>query len=178
MAFDGSHELHYVGGVLQETDKCAGKPLSYKIDAPLRIGARGEVSFCKGSDGKANSKDFTHCSQFQGDVDEVMLFSRALTAAEVEGLQKTSYRTGGGMANVYASGTPDVRLLPKGAVGFWPLDGDGQDLAGGNHAQVVKKAGAFGDEILLDTIDYARGGSRAFWGDLRYDLALRSLHTG
>ena len=50
--------------------------------------------------------------------------------------------------------------------------------SGGNNSQVLKKAGSFGDEILLDTIDYSRGGRRCFWGGLRYDLALRSSYTG
>ena len=88
MAYDGTSELHYVHGVHQETDPCGdpGGSLTPTPD-PLRLGARGQVSFCQ---------EATHCSQFQGDVDEVMLFSRALSEAEISGLQKTNYRTGGG----------------------------------------------------------------------------------
>eukprot|EP01045_Picozoa_sp_COSAG04_P002248 COSAG04_NODE_80_length_28110_cov_13.522847_22_plen_209_part_00 len=57
MAYDGTSELHYVHGVHQETDPCGdpGGSLTPTPD-PLRLGARGQVSFCQ---------EATHCSQFQ-----------------------------------------------------------------------------------------------------------------
>ena len=36
------------------------------------------------------------------------------------------------MINVYAAGDPDPSRLPDGCVGFWPLDGSGTDIVGGN----------------------------------------------
>ena len=59
---------------------------------------------------------------------------RALSPAEVDALYKVEYRSGGGMTNVYSAGAPDPNALPAGCVGFWPLDGSGADLMGGNHA--------------------------------------------
>lgn len=110
MGFDGANELHYVHGVHQETDPCPGA-LTPSPD-PLRLGARSNsVSFADAS--------FAHASQFQGDVDEVMLFSRSLSEMEISNLQAANYRTGGGMTNVYAAGEPDASLLPAGCAGFW-----------------------------------------------------------
>lgn len=111
-------ESHYVAGQLGETDPCAGSITPN--EAPLILGAR---SF----DGHLTT------SNFLGDIDEVMLFSRVLSAATIDTLYQTHYRTGGGMTNVYAAGSPNPAALPAGAVGFWPLDGDGTDLVGGNY---------------------------------------------
>ena len=96
MAFDGYHEIHYVAGVRQEIDPCGKGEALTKTNKPLRIGARGKVSFCS----KGKLADNNGCSQFQGDVDEVMLFDRGLPSSQVEGLAQHTYRAGGGMANV------------------------------------------------------------------------------
>ena len=118
MAYDGTSELHYVHGVHQETDPCGDPGGSMTASQyPLRIGAReaAETSFCESGEG---------CSAFQGDIDELMLFNRALSELEISGLQSANYRTGGGMINVYAAGDADPSRLPDGCVGFWPLDGN------------------------------------------------------
>ena len=126
MAYDGTSELHYVHGVHQETDPCGDPGGSMTASQyPLRIGAREaeETSYCDSGEG---------CSAFQGDIDEIMLFDRALSELEISGLQSANYRTGGGMINVYAAGDADPSRLPDGCVGFWPLDGNPTDLVGGN----------------------------------------------
>ena len=150
MGFDGANELHYVHGVHQETDPCPGA-LTPSAD-PLRLGARSNgVSFADAS--------FAHASQFQGDVDEVMLFSRSLSEAEISSIQTASYRDGGGMTNVYAAGEPDPALLPSGCVGFWPLDGTGTDIAAGNNAQPDNEEwvkGLFGLAFRFDGDDALR----------------------
>lgn len=88
-----------------------------------------------------------------------MLFSRSLSDAEISGLQSATYRSGGGMTNVYAAGEPDVTLLPAGCAGFWPLDGSGVDLATGNNAQADNEAwvkGLFGLAFRFDGDDSLR----------------------
>ena len=152
MAYDNTNELHYIHGVLQENDPCGeGGPLTASAE-PLRLGARSNsVSFA--------DPNFAHASQFLGDVDEVMLFSRAISAAEITALHTHTYRSGGGMTNVYAAGEPDPALLPDGCVGFWPLDGGGQDLAAGNNAQPDSEEwvkGLFGLAFRFDGDDSLR----------------------
>ena len=152
MAYDNTNELHYIHGVLQETDPCGeGGALTASAE-PLRLGARSNsVSFA--------DPNFAHASQFLGDVDEVMLFNRAISAAEVTALHTHTYRSGGGMTNVYAAGEPDPALLPDGCVGFWPLDGGGQDLAAGNNAQPDSEEwvkGLFGLAFRFDGDDSLR----------------------
>ena len=43
VAFDGSDEIHYVNGIMMESDACEG-PVTVN-DNPLRIGARAGVRF-------------------------------------------------------------------------------------------------------------------------------------
>ena len=154
MAYDGVSEIHYVHGINQETDPCGTGGDITNTAQPLRIGARSGIeSFCGGA---ANCD---HSSQFQGDVDEVMLFNRAITAQEITNLKNVNYRTGGGMTNVYAAGEPNPAQLPGGCVGFWPLDGDGSDIAAGNNAQPNNEEwvkGLFGLAFRFDGDDALR----------------------
>ena len=58
-----------------------------------------------------------------------------------------------------AAGEPDPALLPAGCVGFWPLDGGGQDLAAGNNAQPDSEEwvkGLFGLAFRFDGDDSLR----------------------
>ena len=147
MAYDGTSEIHFIHGVRQETDPCGDGGALTPSPNPLRIGAR------EGGDTVA------HSSQFEGDIDEVMLFSRALSEIDIGNLQAVNYREGGGMANVYAAGDPDVSQLPSGCVGFWPLDGSGTDLAVGNNAQADNEEwvkGLFGLAFRFDGDDSLR----------------------
>ena len=147
MAYDGTSEIHFIHGVRQETDPCGDGGALTPSPNPLRIGAR------EGGDTVA------HSSQFEGDIDEVMLFSRALSEIDIGNLQAVNYREGGGMANVYAAGDPDVSQLPSGCVGFWPLDGSGADLAVGNNAQADNEEwvkGLFGLAFRFDGDDSLR----------------------
>jgi hypothetical protein len=154
MTYDGASETHFVHGINQETDPCGDGGAITNTAQPLRVGARAGVeSFCGGAE------NCDHSSQFQGDIDEVMLFGRALQAQEIANLKNVNYRTGGGMTNVYAAGEPDMAQMPGGCVGFWPLDGDGQDLAAGNTAQPNNEEwvkGLFGLAFRFDGDDSLR----------------------
>jgi hypothetical protein len=98
VSYDGRQEYHYVAGQLGDVDPCGeGGSLAITADG-FKIGARGASAV----------------SQFQGDVDEAMLFSRALSPAEVDALYRVEYRSGGGMTNVYSAGAPDPNALPAG----------------------------------------------------------------
>ena len=119
VAFDGSDEIHFVNGVMMESDPCAG---AIRVtENPFRVGARG------GGTGPGTR-------QFQGDIDEAMLFDAALSTREISGIYRASYRSGS--VPLPVDGSVDMHALQahtnagggKMLVGLWPLDGDGQDL--------------------------------------------------
>ena len=127
VAFDGSDEIHYVNGIMMESDPCVG-PVTVN-DNPLRIGARANIVSAGGGD---------YWSQFLGDIDEAMVFDSALTTREISGIYRATYRSGAVPLPVDSS-EPSMDALRQGTgatangggkmlVGFWPLEGDGQDL--------------------------------------------------
>ena len=87
---DQTFEKHFVNGDFVEQDSCPGA-LTVN-DEQFKIGARG---------GNAG-----HSSQFRGSVDEAMLWSRCLSAAEVHTVFAGFAGDGGGYAGGGSCGGP------------------------------------------------------------------------
>ena len=85
---------------------------------------------------------------FKGDIDDLALWSRALSASEV--------------ADVHANGIPKagapVETVP-GLIAYWPFDGDLKDGVGDSHGEAMGSediaygSGKFGEGIDLDGVD-------------------------
>ena len=148
VSFDGVDEVHWVNGIEMERDSCPGAiSPSYE---PLRIGARGDCSSCNQCGAASNAPACLEAnsappvaswSQFVGDIDETMLFSAALTSAEMSSIHQASYRTGADPLPTDGEANVDMLKRNTGAtqsgktlVGFWLLDGDvgAENLAGIN----------------------------------------------
>ena len=127
MSFNGNTEDHYVSGMHIERDTC-------KYTGGLRVGKSGlkmgARTACWGS-ADCKQKVSSH-SQFIGDIDEGMLYSTALNQAEIYSIYKRAYDSSsgsGGVTFIRAPSKVDLKKLPSGLVGFWPLDGDGKDIS-------------------------------------------------
>ena len=127
VSFDGTDELHWINGIQMESDACPGAIAV--TNAPLSIGSRPA-----GNSQDAAGTGDPPWSQFQGDIDEVMLFSAALSTREVSDLFLLTYRAA---TPLPVHGVADLDALKtatgangrgKTLIGFWPLDGDGDDL--------------------------------------------------
>ena len=142
VSFDGTDEIHWINGIEMERDSCPGTIApSYEL---LRIGARADCSSCSHCGGASGAPDCLadsfvsqagSWSQFVGDIDEAMLFSEALTARQMSDIHQGAYRTGSDPLPTHGVADVDALKRSTGAgpsgkvlVGFWPLDGDGQDL--------------------------------------------------
>ncbi|HVM47833.1 MAG TPA: LamG-like jellyroll fold domain-containing protein [Candidatus Acidoferrum sp.] len=79
--------------------------------------------------GIGNVNDGFNNFPFTGDIDEVALYNRALTAAEVQGI----YDAGSAGKCAAAPCAP----APAGLIGWWKGDGNGADSAGTNNAYAV-----------------------------------------
>eukprot|EP01052_Picozoa_sp_SAG31_P004688 SAG31_NODE_197_length_20660_cov_8.861368_12_plen_327_part_00 len=113
-------------GRLVESDACgSGAPIA-PSDEPIKLGARSGTR-----PGHVDGDRGSH-SEFRGQLDEVMLFSRALHESEVAHIYKASYRGQDSFSGTLGAPTvPSIARLPEQGrtlVGFWPLDGDGHDF--------------------------------------------------
>jgi Concanavalin A-like lectin/glucanases superfamily len=80
--------------------------------------------------GIGNVNDGFNNFPFTGDIDEISLYNRALSAAEVQAI----YHAGSaGKCPIVA---PTCASAPSGLVGWWPAEGNGNDSAGTNNATV------------------------------------------
>ena len=91
-----------------EQDACGGDLTVNNED--FKIGARG------GNGG--------HSSQFRGSVDEAMLFGTCLSEYYVGEVYYATYNPPPAEAHV------DLKTLPSGLVGYWPLDATAEDVSG------------------------------------------------
>ena len=91
-----------------------------------------------------------------------MLFSSSLPASDIESLHRMVQRSQTGIVGSAASARAScdaecVTALPAGLVGYWPLDGDGQDRSGaGNHGTPANgewATGIFGLAFKFDGDD-------------------------
>jgi hypothetical protein len=80
--------------------------------------------------GIGNVNDGYNNFPFTGDIDEISLYNRALSAAEVQAI----YNAGSGGKCPIAA--PTCVSEPSGLIGWWPAEGNGNDSAGTNNATV------------------------------------------
>ena len=62
-----------------------------------------------------------------------MLFSRALSQPQIYSIYKRAYDStsgGTGVTFIHAPSKVNLKKIPDGLVGFWPMDGDGKDISG------------------------------------------------
>ena len=137
VSYDGEMERHFISGVHVEEDSCPGGDLSAtdtsRYWAGLKIGARsycGSAPDCDQTGGTGRGH-----SQFRGDIDESMLYSEALDQAQIYAIYHRAFDAtsgGEGITFIRAPSKVDLSRIPAGIVGFWPLDGNGNDESG-NH---------------------------------------------
>jgi hypothetical protein len=106
--FDGGTYRLYVNGVLVASG--AGS-LGPTTSAPLLIGSSGD------------------CVTMDGLIDEVEVYSRALSDAEVAAI-----------FNAGSDGKCKPSCVPTGLVGWWPGDGNANDIVGGNNGTPINGA--------------------------------------
>jgi hypothetical protein len=133
MTYDGSSLRLYVNGTLDDSIAASGTITS--ASNPFLIGGYGVAPWT-----------------LDGRVDEVSLYSRALSAGEIQGI----YAAGAaGKDNPGSCIAP-----PSNSVGWWPGDGHAADIAKGHAANLVNGAtyapGAVGQGFSFDGVnDYA-----------------------
>ena len=125
MSYDGLSLRGYVNGVLDGEKPVSG--LARTSNEPLRIGAYAPVN-------GTTSKCF-----FDGRIDELSLYDRALSADEIAAI----HRKGREALPERKPGRPS-----KGPIALWHADENGSDSVGGNHAASMKEVefakGVFG----------------------------------
>ena len=123
--FDGSQARLYLNGSLVVTGP-AIPGIAFNT-FPLRIGAM-------------NLKERTGIDdRFEGLIDEVELFDRALSAAEIRAIYDA-----GSAGKIKPAG----HQPPEGMVSWWPGDGNASDIQGGNHGTLSGDATASADGIV------------------------------
>ena len=92
VAYDGKNEYHYVGGSKVEQMKCGNGGKLVKNNNALRIGARmhNRKTIEEGGHGHA---------EWIGDIDEAMIFSKAITQAELDYVYNIDYAPTGCVYN-------------------------------------------------------------------------------
>ena len=140
VSYDGTNEAHFIMSQQVEAIACGNGGDLTPSQADFRIGHR-----------EARVGVLGH-SNFQGDIDEAMVFDRALGESELHGIYRGHYRHShtAGSRNVQASHSlvnNDVsgatghkstfarvsqKLIDRidSLIGYWPLDGDASDSSG------------------------------------------------
>ncbi|MBI1842285.1 MAG: LamG domain-containing protein, partial [Verrucomicrobia bacterium] len=129
----------YKNGVLESSAQGGlGATMKWHSAYPARIGEWGVL------------RDSQY--KFPGDIDEVMLFSRALSAGEIAGI------VGAGEAGICRSNAPCLPPTPSLAA-WWPGDGNPSDGAGVNAGSLSGgagfDAGYVGQAFRFDGVDDA-----------------------
>ncbi len=84
---DGTDEIHYVNGVFDDKDGCAGDLTQNNY--PFELGARARgTGMATSSDADASAVT-DNGSRFYGEIDEAMVFNRGLTDPEAKGERRT-----------------------------------------------------------------------------------------
>ena len=131
--FDGSQARLYLNGTLAATGPVIAGVLFNTL--PLRIGAMKDIGF--GSD-----------DRFEGLIDEVELFDRALTEAEIKAIFE---------AGSAGKRKPQPVEPPAGMISWWPGDGHAQDIVDGNDGALQNGAtfaqGMVGQAFSFDGVN-------------------------
>ena len=130
-----THNL-FIDGVMVTGDTFTGSP-GDTSGIELAIGALRHDAFPGG-----------FCCHFGGVIDEVELFDRALTAAEIRAIYNA-----GGAGKI----KPEPIPPPAGMVSWWPGDGNANDIVDGNPGTLQGGAtfapGIVGDAFSFDGVD-------------------------
>jgi hypothetical protein len=113
MVYDGVHLQGYVNGVPDGSVDANGAVQT--TDNALRIGAYAPVN---GTASKA---------YFRGQIDELSLYSRALSNSEIAALYSA-----GSAGKCAPTGTNGCVTAAVGLVGWWPGEGNANDVVGGH----------------------------------------------
>ncbi len=131
VTYDGAEIRVYANGVLTRTVSGVSGNL---------LTTNGSLRF-SGRNGFAGS-------QFQGNIDEVQIFDRALTQTEIQGIFNADGR---------GKCKPTATVKPDGLVGHWAGDGDANDGDGSENGTLQNGAGfaisKVGQGFKLDGID-------------------------
>ena len=107
---DGTDEIHYVNGVFDDKDGCAGDLTQNNY--PFKLGARARgTGMATSSDADASAVT-DNGSRFYGEIDEAMVFNRGLTDPEAKGERRTSLPPTCGSAVLTAPLVRDSGLQP------------------------------------------------------------------
>jgi plastocyanin len=119
MTFDGSTLRAFINGVLtRQVTGLAGTPPS--TNGPFRIGAR-------------NPNLGFQTDPFNGSIDEVEVFDRALSASEIQAINNAGF-----------AGKCKLCLAPPtNMIGWWAGDGDANDVAGGGNDGTLEGGASF-----------------------------------
>ncbi len=137
VTYDGANSRYYIDGVLDSSPSYA---VSFSGGGSYTIGSRGTGEY------------------FQGKIDEVRIYNRALSATEVANLYASGARAVNASQNVTGSS------LDSGLVGLWSFNGS--DLSGttatdgsggGNTGTLtngpIKTIGKVGQALIMDGVD-------------------------
>ncbi len=132
--YDGSVARLYVDGLLAASTSVSLIPLNSSF--PFQIGSiSGALA----------------ANYFNGIIDEVGLFSRALSASEIQAI----YDAGSG-----GKCRPVCTPAPSGMVSWWPGDGHANDIQDGNpgtlHGAATFAPGKVGQAFSFDGVSYVR----------------------
>lgn len=126
--YDGSTATLYVNGLVAATTAAAGTIPTSARD--LFIG----------------NEELLTDRAFDGYIDEVAVYDRALSATEIQAIHDAGN----------AGKCPPSAALPSGIVGAWRGEGDGKDAVGSNHGSLKNGAG-FGTGIVGHAFDLDGG---------------------
>ena len=100
--------------------------------------------------GIGNVNDGLNNFPFNGDIDEISLYNRALSASEIQAIYNAD---GLGKCNVPPSGCAPT---PSGLIAWWKGDGNGNDIAGTNNAYSMPNVyftnGIVGQAFAVETL--------------------------
>ena len=135
--YDGNQSVLYVNGVA-EASAMAGFALDYDT-TPIYIGTTGTWA--------------PYLNMFAGILDEVSIYNRALSSNEIAAIYSA------GSAGKCSAGTR-CDPPPSGIVGWWPGEGTGNDIIGGDNG-VLSNGVAFANGEVGQAFSFDSSGKQA-----------------
>ena len=201
MVFDPQYGVHFTGiGMPWEPYRAAtgiqlplrqwwhlagtfdGAQLRFYINGELAASAPGRLGPTNAAPVRIGTIDYNPASPFEGLLDEVSIYNRALNPDEIRAIYQA-----GAAGKVKPPVTPVVPpvMAPSGLVSWWPGDGDAKDAAGSNDGQPRQGAtfapGLVGQAFALTNgayIEVPNAPSLNFSGTRPMTLELWAYRTG
>ena len=112
-----------------------------------------------------NTGSFKQNLNFNGMVDEIALYSRALSSVEIEGIYRASSKGKRARSSRLDSGAgPLVEMrwgpsapVPEGLIGWWRGEGDAKDSAGG-HDGILRNGASFAPGMVGEAFRFESNG--------------------